>query len=432
MGSKRQRRAPAQQTEHGLDMSVRSFVRLVQNGLPVDDSGRLTVSEAKLAGLIRQAARKGPECMYAAALLMYLSHRTGIQSEAGNALRSWTASPENRADEASIIPVQLFMHLQKHAVEDRGAAELLDIWSACTASDARRESPRGRRHSYQPIGFHEHGLMRMALAGDRDAVEIMRMLAIRGYPRGMVFESSGWMRSSAGAVADSARYLGSFGGDWLGITRDTEGLRLTSRAREIVRLGCEQGDQQSLRAMLIDEFADEHYDDEVLSVIERTVSRMLGGASEHHAREDVSSTAYRQVMQAVRRKRLRDPKKLSKYVASVAKNAVYEHFRQVVSERRHLRSIPEARTVEAPADADSLVDSERRQLVERIYRSELSGRDWELIMLRYGRGYTHKRIAQLMGMSRAAVSKALSHAIRNVRSRVKQVLAPDGEGLTND
>lgn len=124
-----------------------------------------------------------------------------------------------------------------------------------------------------------------------------------------------------------------------------------------------------------------------------------------------------------------DPRKgtVLVYALSIARNALVDEAR-----RRAGRVPEEAASAVPDADAGPLERLMGAEDVERV-RSELAklpAETRELLMLRFGDGLRFAEIAQVLGLSEAAVRQRTSRAVRELRSRWNALLAEGA--LAND
>ena len=128
--------------------------------------------------------------------------------------------------------------------------------------------------------------------------------------------------------------------------------------------------------------------------------------------EDIVSTVFLKIYQKIDSF---DESKasLSTWIYTITRNTVIDYFREIKTHIEFLDEI-EADTL----SADSLVDDEL--LEDLAYALEtLSERERDLIILHYYKGYTLKRISEMMGMSyinaKLIHTKALSMLRLNMR-----------------
>jgi RNA polymerase sigma-70 factor (ECF subfamily) len=138
--------------------------------------------------------------------------------------------------------------------------------------------------------------------------------------------------------------------------------------------------------------------------------------------EDLSQDVFLKVHRALDRlDPTRDPKP---WLTTVAYNACRDHWRSSTVRRAHeSHSLDDEARVEAPqgssADSalDSLLKSEQEQLVQRAIDA-LALPLREVVVLHAYQGLSHDQIAELIGVSHAAVRKRYSRAIATLSQSV--------------
>jgi RNA polymerase sigma-70 factor (ECF subfamily) len=103
-------------------------------------------------------------------------------------------------------------------------------------------------------------------------------------------------------------------------------------------------------------------------------------ASDRDAVEDIYQETFRLVLEKIRAGAVRDPERLSGFIASSARNLVIEQFRRV--SRRREREEPEAGqpiASPAPSQLDHLLREEKSSLVRRVLASLPSDRDRKIL-----------------------------------------------------
>ena len=113
----------------------------------------------------------------------------------------------------------------------------------------------------------------------------------------------------------------------------------------------------------------------------------------------------------------------STWLLAIARNVLIDHWRADRSSQQ--RSLDEAHELEAAPgpEADLGLDP----LVEGAL-ARLSDRDRELVALRFGADLTAAQIAELAGLSLAAVQQALSRALRGMRAELDEPAPGAGAG----
>ena len=102
------------------------------------------------------------------------------------------------------------------------------------------------------------------------------------------------------------------------------------------------------------------------------------------------------------------------WLFAIARNAVNDHLR--AQQRRRWLSLDALRgrpSPEPPPEAAVIQDETRAELLAAVAR--LSGRERDLIALKFAAGLTNRRIAQLTGLSQSNVGVILYRAVRRLR-----------------
>lgn len=118
---------------------------------------------------------------------------------------------------------------------------------------------------------------------------------------------------------------------------------------------------------------------------------------------------------------------LRPWVLRIARNAIIDHLRT----RRvfaPVDTLSDPLPTEARDPLDDLIERERVEMLAALVR-ELPTETRELIALRYGDGLRHREIAELQGLSVAAVKQRVSRARRELKARLhareRELEAPD-------
>jgi RNA polymerase sigma-70 factor (ECF subfamily) len=105
------------------------------------------------------------------------------------------------------------------------------------------------------------------------------------------------------------------------------------------------------------------------------------------------------------------------WLFAVARNAVNDHLR--AQRRRRWLSLEALRgraSPEPPLEAAVIDDETRADLLTAVAR--LSGRERDLIALKFAAGLTNRRIAQLTGLSESNVGVILYRTVRRLRAKL--------------
>jgi RNA polymerase sigma-70 factor, ECF subfamily len=135
--------------------------------------------------------------------------------------------------------------------------------------------------------------------------------------------------------------------------------------------------------------------------------------------EDLTSATFERVIRNWRRY---DQRRASErtWILAIARNQLMDHFRR----QRHRDAVS---LDEHPMLADALAaDDETQQRLDRDelrgWLAELSGRERELLALRYGADLAGREIAALTGLSEANVHQILSRSLRRLRRSAERTL----------
>jgi RNA polymerase sigma-70 factor (ECF subfamily) len=128
--------------------------------------------------------------------------------------------------------------------------------------------------------------------------------------------------------------------------------------------------------------------------------------------EDLTSVTFEKAWRA--RKRYRpDLAGFGTWLLAIARNVAVDHYRAA---RPHAALEEVSGVASGPTPEDL---AERRSDIERLgaLLETLSGRDRELIALKYGAGLTNRAIAGLTGLSESNVGTLLHRTVQDLRAR---------------
>lgn len=137
-----------------------------------------------------------------------------------------------------------------------------------------------------------------------------------------------------------------------------------------------------------------------------------------NAVEDIYQETFRLVLEKIRMGAVREPERLSGFIASIARNLVIEQFRRV--SRRRAREEPEADQPIAspePSQLDSLLREEKNSLVRRVLASLASDRDRKILYRFYLADDDKDEICAELGVSSLQFNQILCRA----RERYKKL-----------
>ncbi|HVX15063.1 MAG TPA: sigma-70 family RNA polymerase sigma factor [Pirellulales bacterium] len=152
---------------------------------------------------------------------------------------------------------------------------------------------------------------------------------------------------------------------------------------------------------------------------------ILARTGERHAVDEV----WQEVSLAAieQRARIADPEKAPAWLYRVAVLRSIRYRRQCARQRKRLAQLATESNGHTSAVDDPfqwLLSEERRQFV-RAALLELTGRDAEILMLKYQERWTYRRIAALLGISESAVDARVFRARERLRQRLADYFSPD-------
>ncbi|HKC26065.1 MAG TPA: sigma-70 family RNA polymerase sigma factor [Thermoanaerobaculia bacterium] len=184
----------------------------------------------------------------------------------------------------------------------------------------------------------------------------------------------------------------------------------------------ENGAEELVRRILR---GDPQAEEELIERHRRGVAAALWSAGpDASVADDLYQETFRIALEKIRRGQLRDPSRLSGFLASLARNLVIEHFRRTAWLR--VSSVPD----EEPADPepnplDDLLRLERAEMVRRVLLEMTSERDRELLSRFYIEGEEKDAICRDLGLTGLHFNRVLFRA----RERYRELyLAAAGEG----
>jgi RNA polymerase sigma-70 factor (ECF subfamily) len=132
--------------------------------------------------------------------------------------------------------------------------------------------------------------------------------------------------------------------------------------------------------------------------------------------EDVCQDTLRMTIEKVRRGDVRDPYRLSGFIASLARNLVIEHFRGVVRrDSRPLLDAPRASSMESASQLQRLLEEEQAQLVRKVLAEMSSERDRQILYRYYLAEEDKERICADLGLTSLHFNRVLFRARERFR-----------------
>lgn len=161
----------------------------------------------------------------------------------------------------------------------------------------------------------------------------------------------------------------------------------------------------------------ERYDRSVMSVIRREV-----GATT--VADDLYQETFRIVLEKIRRGEVRDPKSLSGFVCSVARNLVIEYFRRVARrevavEVEQADSLPNL----APDQLEELLQKEKADFVRQVLKEMPNQRDRNVLFRYYLAEDRKEQICTDLGLTSQDFNRVLYRARERYRTLYKRKLS---------
>jgi RNA polymerase sigma-70 factor, ECF subfamily len=153
----------------------------------------------------------------------------------------------------------------------------------------------------------------------------------------------------------------------------------------------------------------------------RTVRAMLPSDADA---EDATQDAMLTMLTSLHTFRPRPDARFAAWVTTIAVNTVRRRFRRRRPEPTATGDLPD-RAGEAVDPADAL-DRGRRRRALLIALAELSGREREIVSLRYGAELNATEIGAAVGVEPATVRKMLERARTRLGERIDGLLRPEG------
>lgn len=153
-------------------------------------------------------------------------------------------------------------------------------------------------------------------------------------------------------------------------------------------------------------------------------------AGDDHAASEIFQDVFRRILEPGRLRALREAAHLKKYLCVIAAREAISHVRRVVRERR-LGPIPVSG--DGPSGADTPIEpadgsedpskraqeKECREILDALVAG-LGGRERACFELCYLEGFTHERIARVLGMKTDTVSTVLRRLREKLRDRLRE------------
>jgi RNA polymerase sigma-70 factor (ECF subfamily) len=162
---------------------------------------------------------------------------------------------------------------------------------------------------------------------------------------------------------------------------------------------------------------DRQAEDELVRRYARGVSVIIARAGcDRGMIEDVCQDTLRITIEKVRRGDVREPDRLSGFIASLARNLVIEHFR-AISKRdpRPPLDSSGARSTESSSQLQRLLDEEQTQMVRKVLSEMSSERDRQILYRYYLDEEDKERICASLGLTPLHFNRVLFRARERFR-----------------
>jgi RNA polymerase sigma-70 factor (ECF subfamily) len=161
---------------------------------------------------------------------------------------------------------------------------------------------------------------------------------------------------------------------------------------------------------------DRQAEDELVRRFHRGVTVVLTRSSrDPSVVDDLHQDTFRIALEKIREGAVREPEKISGFIASVARNLVIEHFRKVST--RQLSGAPEEIGLASP-DPDALegmLEAERAAIVRRVLSEMRSQRDRRILFRFYIAEDEKEAICRDLGLSSLHFNRVLFRARERYR-----------------
>ncbi len=114
------------------------------------------------------------------------------------------------------------------------------------------------------------------------------------------------------------------------------------------------------------------------------------------------------------------------WVLTMARNAVIDHLR---TDKRHLEVRDAELVADASFDPNAALDRDEAAAQLRELLADVPAEVREMLAMRFGDGLRHREIAEVLGLSEAAVKQRFSRTLRELREKARAVGLQDGKGV---
>ncbi len=161
---------------------------------------------------------------------------------------------------------------------------------------------------------------------------------------------------------------------------------------------------------------------ELVARYSRGVSRIIGANGGQREVEDLSQKTFKLALEKLRRGDLREPEKLSGFIASLAHNLTIEHFRQPKLKKETGIEAAEPAVDPAPNPLDQLLQKETEQLVAQAIKQLKSPRDRKILTRLYQTQDDHGQIRAELGLTNLQYNLALHRARARCRKLFEKLI----------
>jgi RNA polymerase sigma-70 factor (ECF subfamily) len=167
---------------------------------------------------------------------------------------------------------------------------------------------------------------------------------------------------------------------------------------------------------------DSRAEEELVERYSRGVSVIISRSGGAAALEDLCQDTFRIAIEKIRRGDVRQPERLSGFIAGLAKNLVIEHFRRA-ARQESLDSLDTARPLAdpAPGPADHVLQKEKAAIARKVLSEMSSDRDRQILFRYYVAEEDKETICADLGLTSLHFNRVLYRARDRYRELYKRV-----------
>jgi RNA polymerase sigma-70 factor (ECF subfamily) len=154
--------------------------------------------------------------------------------------------------------------------------------------------------------------------------------------------------------------------------------------------------------------------------------RRAGGDSS--AADDLHQQTFHITLEKIRHGDVREPEKLSGFIASVARNLVIAHFRKAAADRMPNAGQEDRAADPAPDPLEKLLNVERAAIVRRVLAALPSERDRQILFRFYIAEEEKESICRDLGLSSLHFNRVLFRARERYRELYEETASRRGGG----